>query len=212
MPEPESLDELQHIQREALKTIELEARSLTTDQEAPPAGMTEVVGDVREMLNGVVEQISVLSSRDPELLFQHAIGSLSVLDARRFVIENLLEALKRGEDLHKAIHRFKSLGMVGGEPGDQPTILATPDDARRASSLLQRLRGACARGATSLVDLGAAALRRVPKWAEIEPQVQVLPFPALSFGLKGKSMDNHDLLEAILLTLRRMEAQQTRTP
>src|SRR5688572_8645439 len=53
----------------------------------------------QKLLNGIVESLKKEEKAEPASVFQKGLTALSDLEKERYLLENLLEAVKRGESL-----------------------------------------------------------------------------------------------------------------
>ncbi len=191
MTELKSNDEFEHLHKDTLLRLENEKLKLGTI--STPVGLQPLDAELKDTLGDIVTQMAATGRLDPETVFRTAISFLPVLDAKRLVIENLLEAAKQGQDISKTLNRYQKLGLlsVGSE---RSTAKVLPDGL---GPELQRRKGLLGRIALCVARIGVNALKSIPKWVEIEPQITLLPFPTLSFTLKGAAISVQDLLDTL---------------
>jgi hypothetical protein len=93
MPEPLSREEFEHFLRDGLKNLEIEKGRLAAESRRV-AELASLDVELTTTLNEVFRKLSNDGRINPEQVFKEAIGALDNLDAKRFLIENLLEAMK----------------------------------------------------------------------------------------------------------------------
>ena len=198
MPDPLPREEFIHFHRDGLKNLEIDRARLVAEGRVSELATLDT--ELIETLNQVFKKLSDAGRTDPEQVFREAIGALDNLDAKRFLIENLLEALKRGEGLKETLERYKNLGLIRVAPSPNIT---NPNLASVGKGLVTR-KSLWRRVTTAVVQIAVNAFKSIPKWIEIEPQITFIgPIPAVSFTLKGKGMNIQELFE----TLRGAEEQ-----
>jgi hypothetical protein len=192
MPDPLPREEFEHFHRDGLKNLEIEKARLAAEQS--PLELAPLDADLRATLISILERLAAAAKFDPEQVFKEALGSLDEVDAKRFLIENLLEAVKHGESITKTMKRYQDLGLLNTPPSPNAAETNPPGLGR---SLVTR-KSIWRRAALAVKQIIVNALKSIPKWVEIEPHVTFLgPLPMLSFALKGKGMSIQELLETL---------------
>jgi hypothetical protein len=189
----DDLEQFEHFHGDGIKNLELEKARL--EQERLKVNLLNLDDALLSTLTA--EQVKLdKAAQGPEAVFKQALHSLNEVEAKRFVILNALEAVKRGEGISKILQRYGDMGLI-------PARAPAPTDPD-----IGLLAGTCAllarksiweRVATTVAQLAVNALKTVPKWVEIEPHFGFVgPVPMLSFSLKGKGLTIHEFLEALL--------------
>jgi hypothetical protein len=192
MPAPLPREEFEHFHRDGLKNLEIEKARLAA--EAHTAELAPLDADLKDTLISILDKLAVAGRIDPEQVFKEAIGALDDVDAKRFLIENLLEAAKRGEAIPKTMLRYKELGLL---KTGLPANTNETNPAVVGEQLITR-KNIWRRVALAVKQIAVNAFSSIPKWVEIEPQVTLLgPIPVLSFTLKGKGMSVQELFETL---------------
>lgn len=137
----------------------------------------------------ISQALSAEAERGPDSVFRVAVRSFGDLDAKHFLIENMIEAAKRGATVEQVLTDFGRLGLIQ-KPQLPPNPVATTASLLERKSLIERAM-------TVLGQISVNALKTVPKWVEIEPHFTVFPIPSLGFSLKGKGMSVYELFEAL---------------
>jgi hypothetical protein len=158
--------------------------------------VSPVIPELLETLTAILAHVSPDGPLNADAVFRNGLEAMELIDAKRFVIDNLLEGLKRGEDPATLVDRFRKLGLLSNPSatGIQPTI---PSDADVPSEFIES-KSMLKRWGLAVAQIVVNAIRTIPKFVEIEPSISfVLGVPALSFALKGKGMSIHELFEAL---------------
>ena len=192
MSDPAIPEDYDHLYGDSLKNLELEVARLERENESP--AIAPLDEDLKATVKEIGRKLAAARSAQPETAFRAAIGSLEQVDAKRFLVQNLLEAIKRGEAVGATLKKYHDLGLLERKVDAGAVAAVTPSGLGR--QLLER-KGLLKRVALAVQQIAANALRSVPKWVEIEPHVTLLPFPSLGFTLKGKGMSIHELYETL---------------
>jgi len=190
MTEPQSIEDFEHLHNDSVERFENERLRLETMP--TPLGLGPLDFELKETLKKILENIPKEGRVDPEDVFRAAVSSLPILDAKRYLVDNLLESLKRGEVLSETMKRYKDLGLIseGPSPADSNAPIMN------LGTELQNRKGLWGRITTTIMGDGVNALKAIPKWVEIEPQVTFIGLvPVLSFSLKGKGIAIQDLFD-----------------
>lgn len=139
---------------------------------------------------------------DPESVFQKGLAALADIDRERFVIENLLESVKRGESLAKTLTAYRSLNLTdievtkaqsddSGTP--RPSIVGAGDTFLQCVKWLKTV-------ATKIIHIIINAMKMTPKFVGIKPSIGwsgLFPSFSLQFDLEAKSLNLHDLFHGL---------------
>jgi len=151
-------------------------------------------------LISAVEQFKndVIKASQPTDIFKHALSALDNLDKKNFVIENLLEGLKRNEAPATLLHRFDKLGLLNlGE--EYNTI---PDAIEEGTgSSLQLIKSGIRKAQILGTSLLSATVKALPKLAKFEHKVTFGKnglMPEISFGVGSDvGLTLQDILTAV---------------
>lgn len=103
--------------------------------------------------------------------------SLDKLDRHRFVVQNYLEGLKRGESPGALWDRFREIGLVdAGEPPTEDRAAAR-QDAQESESTIRRIWNSAAQVVMN-------ACKTIPEYVDVKTVVSLFP-PNLSFEITG---------------------------
>ena len=142
-----------------------------------------------DALERVYSRIPKNGNQEPEEVLRRVIDSLPEIDAQRMVIDNLLESLKRNEELSNTIRQYQELGLLLDEKTEN-----TPNQSTKnlGKEINKRKKFWTWVGST-VMQLGVNALKTIAKFGQVEPIITIAPVPGLSFALKGKGMSFYDL-------------------
>jgi hypothetical protein len=157
----------------------------------------------QKILKGIVESLKKEEKTEPASIFQKGLTALSDLEKERYLLENLLEAVKRGESLRNVLERYNTLKLTNYEISnvarESPTSTKSlPSSSGGAGSLLRQLLGRLKKVAIKIMQLLTNALRVIPKFMSIKPSIGFSgPFPTLSFqlDLQTESLNLYELFQ-----------------
>jgi hypothetical protein len=195
MPEAQSIEEFQHFHRDGIKDLDLEQNALA--QARAVTDLLRLDDDLQNTLSTVRNKLAASSEKSPEHVFRQAMASLQDIDAKRFVIENALESLKRGATLEDTLARYQELGLISPPTGgdNRTGVDVSP---MRVTVALSTRKSIFERVMGSVQQIAVNAVKSVPNWIEIEPHVGFVgPIPTISFALKAKGMTLYEFLEAL---------------
>ncbi len=192
MPDIQSQEEFEHLHRDGVKNLELEKGRLALARST--FNLRSLDDGLEKTLNNTHESLAGELKSGPEAVFEQALKSLNQVEAKRFVINNVLESLKNGQKINDVLTRYGGMGLV---PPAVPDSTVEDNPFRMTQALLER-KSLWERVTTSVAQIGVNAMKTVPKWVEIEPHVGFVgPVPTISFALKGKGMTVYELFEAL---------------
>jgi hypothetical protein len=190
--ELQSQEQFKLLHESTVKDVQLELAQLRAATKKPTS---PVVDDVIATLDQVLTLVAK-ENVDAERAFRGAIDAMGLVEARQFVLANLLEGLKRGEKAEALVTRFRQLGLRGPQPPATEEEYIN-SDANITEDVTKGM-GVLKRTGLALAQLTVNALRTIPKFVEIEPSLSLIgPLPVLTFALKGKGMSIHELFEAL---------------
>jgi hypothetical protein len=158
----------------------------------------------RKVLESLKPQVA-----DAEAVVRGGLKALEHVEELRFLLDNLIEAVKRDDSLHNALKRYQELGLVQHSALTEVTEetknspwLWNRDAGRFLRGLWQRLR----KLALVVMELLVNAIKVVPKFAslKITPSIGVTgPFPTLhlQFGLEAEPVTIHELFHDLFGSL-----------
>jgi len=149
----------------------------------------------QELLKQIVEDFKKEEKPEPASVFQKGLRALSNIEKERFLVENLLEDIKRGESFRNILERYNTLNLSNFETTNIPRENATttrsrnqvttlPPSSAGAGDLLQQLLERLKKVAIKVMQLLINAMKVIPKFVSVKPIVGFSgPFPTFSFQL-----------------------------
>ena len=147
--------------------------------------------DHHEFLREIAD--GFLNLKDPKEVLARGFEALGKVEARQFVVQNILESVKRGESLNLTLRKFNELGLTDLRL-PSPDFESTGAERREKSGgLLMKLMGWTRKFTHALFEIIINAIKAIPKFAAIKPSVGVVgAFPSLTFELEGEAVTIHD--------------------
>lgn len=194
MSEVQPQEQFELFHRTTCKDLELETLRLQHESATQPA--TPIVPELIAMLREITSKLSPEGVIAPEAMFRAGLDAMDLVEAKRFVLDNLLEALKRGDKVAAVFKRFQDLGLLAHPaPGVKPSSASSDEDAIKD---LQKSKGLLKRTGLAAAQIATNAFRSIPKYVEIEPSISIVGVvPVLTFALKGKGVTVHELYETL---------------
>jgi hypothetical protein len=192
MSEPLSLEEFAHLYEDGLKNLEIEkGKLLEVKQEIK---LEPLDTDLMSTLTSIFEKLSAAQERGPEEAFKTALEAINVVDAKKFILENLLEGMKREDNvtIQQLMTRYQKLGLLSEDP---PPIPPNQPPLQKTIALVER-KSIWERVGIAVAQLSLVAFKAIPKFVDVEPSLTFIgPIPCLSFNLKGKAINGYEILE-----------------
>ncbi|MBL7792406.1 MAG: hypothetical protein JNK77_08780 [Saprospiraceae bacterium] len=216
-----SFDRLQHKNN----VLELENQKLKLEKKIQEMyepvdfpGEKEIYKEMITLIDGILKDVGQESA--PEFILKKALSHLRKVDQQKFVLENLLEGIKRGQDVSFLVETYQHLGLMTSPPPPpdpnnpnqapvansapyypplpvQPTS-PSPQDGK-GSWLWNLITGPLKRIATRLMSMITNAMRSIPHFIDIKPIVGFTGiFPSLSFQLETGDMNLHEFWELLM--------------
>ena len=223
---PSSEEPFHHAYRDGLRDlelnradneIELKAELAAPAKLAEPAELADpkaklfrriLLEEYHETIQAVHESLT-LPSPDPESILRRGLTALRRVEELRFLLDNLLEAVKRDDSLLNSLIRYQALGLVNNRNlvDVQEETRKSPwpfnrDSGKFLRKLLQRLRKA----ALIVMEILANAVKVGPKFVALKPKPSIGltgPFPTfdLQFDLEAESLTIHELFHDLIGSL-----------
>jgi hypothetical protein len=150
--------DFEHVLHDGVK--ELQAIRLSLHDEAAEADQdahgTFLLEDCSSFLAGIVAEIA-REDRSPKAVLARTLHALGRTEAKHFVLQNLLEQLKRGERTEDALRRFAALGLAESPPSSGTTVLAEPATAAAPDAANPAAAASVAEGGAEAPDQSPAA-------------------------------------------------------
>ncbi|HLO18750.1 MAG TPA: hypothetical protein VK206_28220 [Anaerolineales bacterium] len=192
MNAPTPQEEFEHTHKDFLVRLENLKLKLQTDQVPELAALDE---SLTNTLNNILERLAKPGQLSPQEIFKEALKLIPEVDAKRFLIENLLEDLKRGGNMPDIAQRYHTLGLL-----NQPEVSnAQPTNPviKLGEKLINRKRSWGKVGAF-LCQFAINALRVISKSVEIEPQLLIVGgIPSIGFTFKGSGLSFDDIIQTL---------------
>jgi hypothetical protein len=187
----DALDHLKLIQAETVLEAENDAPS--------PHVHTELTKQFKSMVGSLIKDLS-MEKPEAEVVFKRALAAMNRIERQRFLLENLLEAVKRDESLQNSLGNYGRLGLLDfGFPNTTEEKRQSPWASNHgAGRLLRTLWDRLRQVAITVMEIAINAIKAVPKLVAIKPKPSIGlsgPFPtfSLQFELEAESITIHEL-------------------
>jgi hypothetical protein len=151
------------------------------------SSIEEVAGDLQNLMVGILEEVQANRYHSPTKQLSVALSALSKLEKREFVLSNMLEQLKKGEDYYKILERFNNLGITDIEiPEEQEE--QTPNNEGKGSGIVRGLKALRDFG-KAVVQIVISLINSIPDLIQLKPRIGVAGtfVPTISFEVEPKS-------------------------
>lgn len=141
----------------------------------------------------------------PELVFKNGVKALRRIEQFHFLLDNLLEAVKRDDSLQNSLLRYKDLGLTDFTP--PPNMV---EEKRQspwpsmwgAGRVLKKLLKGLGNAALTVMEMVANAINLIPQLVAIKPKAIIGvtgPFPtfSLQFEVEAEMIGLHELFRAL---------------
>jgi hypothetical protein len=204
--EESSEESFQHFYRYGLRDLEFDQMQARADKEQQQELPRRILLEEYEKMIGEVIKFLTMAGPDPDpdLVLQNGLNALRRIEHFRFVLGNLLEAVKRDDSLENSLIRYQQLELLGftvpsdltGEKAEERKSpwRFNPGSGHFLRKLLDRLRKA----ALTIMEIVANAIKVSSKLISIKPKPSIGlsgPFPtfSLEFDLEAESITIHEL-------------------
>ena len=196
MLETQSQEDFEHFHNDGIKNLKIEEGELAEARSR--FNLQNLDDGLQKTLGGARERLEEKSKSGAEEVFRQALKSLNEVEAKRFVIANVLESLKNGQPIAEILPRYAKMGLAPLAPQLQTPV---PIDEKHIFEMTQALlerKSLWERVTTTIAQIAVNAVKTVPKWVEIEPHFGFVgPLPTLGFTIKGRGMSVYELFEAL---------------
>jgi hypothetical protein len=205
---PSANDHFLHAYEDGLQYLELLEAKVTPHAMKPDAGQTgetlhvaqvALIDQFSEMTRAVIKDLK-LEKPEAELVLRRTLTALNRIERVRFLLENLLEAVKRDQSLQNCLLLYKDLGLIEVQvPKATEDTRASPwRSSVGAGKVLRALWGRLRQVATTVMEIAINAIKVIPKLVALKPKPSIGlsgPFPtfSLQFELEAESMTIHEL-------------------
>jgi hypothetical protein len=162
-----------------------------------------------EMVRGVLESVK-REVAEAEAILKGGLHALEKVEEFRFLLDNVIEAVKRNDSLHNTLKRYEELGLI-----PQACLADVPDEKpespwrwnRNAGPFLRKLWHRVRKVALIVMEIVVNAIKVIPKFAslKLKPSIGVAgAFPTfhLQFELDAESVTIHELFHDLLDSVR----------
>jgi hypothetical protein len=214
MPSAEEMFE--HLYRDGIRELEwneaqnekqLKDLQSTTPPIAGPRLDVIMLTQYGNMIRNVINNLKV-ERPDPQLVFRKGLSALKTIEEFRFILENLLEAVKHGDSLQNTLRRYGSEELKLLEDWGLGEV---PEETEKNSpwrsnigvgTFLRKMWGGLRKAALTVMDLVTEAIALIPQLATVKPKASIGitgPFPTfdLQFEIEGPSFTIHELFQAL---------------
>lgn len=150
--------------------------------------------DLQNKYEEIFNQLSEVESDKPEKIIKIALDSVDSLERQQFVLSNLLEAIKKGENYNNVISRYNEIGLTNiniSQPVTEPQNI--PNNI--GSSLWDSMRSV-KNIAVTLYKIIVNSIKSIPKFIELKPRVGLSGmFPTISFEIEGSGIDIQEFFD-----------------
>ncbi len=148
----------------------------------------EVQRDIQDDVVSPLSQIigSIQDATDPEEVFAVGLAALETVEQKRFITQNLLEAVKGGQSLPETLVRYNKLGLIDyGAEEDVQRYEGAEDSAAMPGRFLNGVLKMLKKFAAQMISLICKAVAYTDRFAGLSPVVGFVgTFPNLSFQLQ----------------------------
>jgi hypothetical protein len=204
MSSEEMLQHLYHDRLQQLKLNQAQTEALGAELVGLGAELVDsrriLLEQYKAMIGEVIESLTI-EKPDPELVLQRGLKALYRIEQFRFLLGNLLEAVKRDESLKNSLIHYKSLGLTDFTPPqsftqEEEKKSPWPSNAG-AGRFLRKLWEQLRKAALTIMEIVLNAIKLVPKLVSIKPQPSIGlsgPFPtfSLEFDLEAEAITIHE--------------------
>lgn len=174
------------------------SRTLDVDLAGDTPAARVVVQDILEFVQRA-SRSKALNYDDPEQGFEGALAMLGDAAKRDFMLRNVLEAMKRGEEPHSTLSRYQQLGLMTTRevpppltPAELQEVASFQSSTARAAQYAGRLLN---RMVATLTGVCVEAAKEIPKLANLKMSVTFVagvPCPSFAFEAGAASWDAGD--------------------
>jgi hypothetical protein len=208
MPSPkEMFEHLYHDRLQDLKRNRDQNKLDLKDAQASetPEVHTVILEQYDYLINAVIESLTSTPPA-PELVFKNGLCALRRIEQFRFLLDNLLEAVKRDDSLQNSLIRYKDLDLTGfslpPDLGEEKRQSPWPS-MFGAGRVLKKLLKGLGNAALTVMEMVANAINLIPQLVAIKPKAVIGvtgPFPtfSLQFEVEAEMIGLHELFRALI--------------
>lgn len=205
MPSPK--ENFEHCYRDGLRDLKLNRTLEDPDlQPSPDASPAQRIlcEQYSKMISDVITRLS-FDRPDPELVYKNGLSALKRIEQFRFLLDNLIEAVKRDDSLQNCLIRYHELGLIDfsvanltEEKRNSPWPF-NRGVGRVLKKLWERLRDA----ALTVMEMVISAIKQIPHLVSLKPKAEIGvsgPFPTfeVQIDIEVEPVTLHEFFRALL--------------
>jgi hypothetical protein len=188
------LEEIAEHIREAENQLMNETKLMLVQTTSPPQDALQ--HEQHRFLQGVVDELIQGNGSSPRLVIQKGLEAFSKVEAKAFVIWNILESIKGGKSLSQTLKDYYDLGLTEVNPEQTPLGLHRPEP--KDSVFLVGLLKTFKTVGEIILNLVVSAFRCSAEMVGVKPSVGVAGwFPTISFTFESESVTGKEVWEHI---------------
>jgi hypothetical protein len=173
-----------------------------TPDETKDRSHIEFIRLMREEIAKIVQNLE--NTEEPKSVVKAALQGLYRLDALGFVLQNLMEAVKRDESFSETVARYSKLGILPSVQTLEPDKKTNPWASSAAVwGILKSVKSQFRKIAFRLINILLNTLKTVPMFVKLKPSPSIgwlgfLPTIALEFELDIEGVALNELIDVLL--------------
>lgn len=157
------------------------------DQDIDSSQTPELDIDIQKEFESIFHNLENHVNSRPEQLIKVALNAVNALESKHFLLTNLLESLKKGDNYYETMKRFKDLGITNLEIPE--TSNENDKTVKGKGKAIFRLKNAIKKFVLALYQIIVNAIKSIPNFVKLKPRIGVTGwFPSLSFEIEGDSV------------------------
>jgi hypothetical protein len=190
----------------ALKGLKGEKEDVST-YEKPNVVKEALQNDLDHLFDDIIKDVSPTGTADPRAVMNKALAGLSKVEAKRFVLQNLLEAIKAGIgsetiNVTTILQRYNHLGLttIDFDSDKTKTQQYQTDGANTEGfgKFIQGLLKKAFKMALTLMEIIKNAVKKVFGSIGIKPIIGATgAFPSLSFQIEVENLTTAEFFEVL---------------
>jgi hypothetical protein len=194
---PEDTLAFQHFHRDAVKTLDILRKAeveLPAEEGTPHAATGKLVNLYRSTLDRVFKELD--AALTPDVAFRKGLAELDTVERLRHLLDNLLEAVKRGCSLQNTLTNLNHAGLVEDQGiGQEIKNAFTKEEEKKSpfpsswgvGKLVNTLLSGLKNVALTVFEIVINALKAMPKYISLKPKPSIGlagAFPTFSLPLE----------------------------
>lgn len=170
---------------QSLNNLELEL--IRHKQKIAESSVEEIDVDLLTEFENIFINLKEFSGSRPEKLVSIALSSVNSLERKHFLLSNLLESLKKGDNYYDTLNRFNNLGITNIKM-PEPKKEKKYNIEGKGSGILASMKS-LKNFALALYQVIINSIKSIPSFIKLKPRVGVSGmFPSISFEIEGSSV------------------------